>query len=397
MTRTVRLSAVGAAVLLSAGLGLTSSASAGPPFGPTETRQSSASASAPSSTHGLEDVSMIAADDVWTAGTRSQDGIHDLTWVQHWDGTQWVSMHTPNPGRFGSDLDSITALTDSDVWAVGGTQNMAGGDELQLVEHWDGSTWSVVKAPRRSGRLVAVDAPRVDDVWAVGSAPVGAVLEHWDGSTWRIIKAAVPPVTPPWTVTQILFYGVQAVSPRDVWAVGTYDAQTDGGGYDRQPLIEHWNGNHWSVQTLSHEPSFGYLFDIDESAPDDIWAVGTVDFGSEGDTLVEHWDGSSWTATTTPVPKRESALTGVTALSPDDVWAVGTWHWHSQYHVITQHWDGSQWTVVPAVEPSPRHDEMASVTATASDDVLAVGDYVRGTTARGLAERWNGSEWTIQR
>jgi hypothetical protein len=68
------------------------------------------------------------------------------------------------------------------------------------------------------------------------------------------------------------FFAITAVSPGDIWAVGT----TSNAHNDlARTLAAHGDGRHWSVV-----PSR------------DIWAVGTV-FNTNGQdqTLAEHWDG----------------------------------------------------------------------------------------------------------
>jgi hypothetical protein len=60
-----------------------------------------------------------------------------------------------------------------------------------LVEHWDGSTWSVVPSPnpnpQGNNSLVAIAAVNGSDVWAVGLQLKGPFTEHWDGSQWSIV------------------------------------------------------------------------------------------------------------------------------------------------------------------------------------------------------------------
>ena len=55
----------------------------------------------------------------------------------------WVETPEPNAGA----LFSVAALTDSDVWAVGFGY---GSPALTLTQHWDGSAWSVVPSPNPS-------------------------------------------------------------------------------------------------------------------------------------------------------------------------------------------------------------------------------------------------------
>ncbi|HLJ35593.1 MAG TPA: hypothetical protein VKU38_18200, partial [Ktedonobacteraceae bacterium] len=73
------------------------------------------------------------------------------TLIEHWDGTQWTIVTSPNPP--GSQvpvngLMSVATVSPSDVWAVGYRQN-AKGTLRTLSEHWDGTTWSAVTSPNR--------------------------------------------------------------------------------------------------------------------------------------------------------------------------------------------------------------------------------------------------------
>jgi hypothetical protein len=81
-------------------------------------------------------------------------------------------------------LYGVSAGSTNDVWAVG----VRGGDVLSLIEHWDGSQWSVVPSP--TGRLSAVTALSKVDAWAVGfttDTESQTLTEHWNGVSWSIV------------------------------------------------------------------------------------------------------------------------------------------------------------------------------------------------------------------
>src|SRR5262245_14352645 len=87
------------------------------------------------------------------------------------------------------------------------------------------SAWSVVPAPQTPGgndMLNAVTALGESDAWAVGTTftPPDANLVsarplalHWTGTAWR--PTALPPVT-----ANTALFGVAASSDTDAWAVG---------------------------------------------------------------------------------------------------------------------------------------------------------------------------------
>jgi hypothetical protein len=68
---------------------------------------------------------------------------------------------------------------------VGGYRSPSGS--AVLIEHWDGSQWSLVAPPAvGNSTLYGVDALASDDVWAVGGAHGDSLVEHWDGTGWSV-------------------------------------------------------------------------------------------------------------------------------------------------------------------------------------------------------------------
>jgi hypothetical protein len=86
--------------------------------------------------------------------------------------------------------------TDTDVWAVG-AQEDANDVWHTLTEHWDGSTWSVVNAVdagTSGNQFYAVKALATNNVYAIGQQadagfPNDALIEHWNGSTWSVVTS----------------------------------------------------------------------------------------------------------------------------------------------------------------------------------------------------------------
>jgi hypothetical protein len=99
-----------------------------------------------------------------------------VPYVLHWDGTTWSLITTPDPGAFGSALEDITALSASDIWAVGQTQSSATGAVRTLTERFNGTSWSVAASPdpgtAGNDELFAVASPGGHELDAVGGAAV---------------------------------------------------------------------------------------------------------------------------------------------------------------------------------------------------------------------------------
>jgi hypothetical protein len=126
--------------------------------------------------------------------------------------------------------------------------------------------------------------------------------------------------------------GIAAISSTDVWAVGANPNTSPG-----QPLIEHWDGQHWRIVPGAPR-TVGTLSAVAAISPTDVWAMGLA----QSKPLIEHWDGTRWSR----VPDGGNGywLVGVAAVSPRDVWAVGD-DGHSC--PLVEHWNGTRWRIVP--------------------------------------------------
>jgi hypothetical protein len=120
----------------------------------------------------LTGVTAVAANNVWASGYEIESNNFHRPYVLHWDGKNWSLMKTPNAGNTGSSLFGLTALSASDVWAVGHSQN-GNGLITTLTEQFNGSTWSVVPSPNPgllgADTLFGVAATGGSQLFAIGS------------------------------------------------------------------------------------------------------------------------------------------------------------------------------------------------------------------------------------
>jgi cell division septation protein DedD len=246
--------------------------------------------------------------------------------------------------------------------------------------------------------LYGLGAISPTDVWAVGSSQardqaVQSLIVHWDGAAWSII-----PSPRPGTASE--FTAVAAVSANDVWAVGWYWPASGG----ENTLVAHWDGQSW---TQVPSPNFGIgnsLDDIVVVSANDIWAVGGYgNAPGDGGPLAMHWNSLVWTIVPTPNgPQGPALLWSVTAISSNDIWAVGDENVplgavHTD-NTFTIHWDGIAWTHVPSPNVGDRNNIFYAVDAVSTNDVWAAGTrYNRAdATWYPLFPRWNGTEWKIE-
>lgn len=328
----------------------------------------------------LRGVDAVSANDVWAVG----DAL-----IEHWDGAAW-SLVAAAPGGNPPQFKAVTALANDDVWAVGQrSETVSPYYYKTLVEHWDGTAWSVVPSPNGSpqnSQLLGVDAVSPNDIWAVGDFSVTGpvyyqtLIEHWDGSTWSVVPS--PNVS---GSSQNTLTAVSAVSATDVWAVGYHLAS------NWRTLVMRWNGSAWSIVPSPNIGPYGnYLYAVDARASNDVWAVGTTNNSSQ--TLILHWDGSSWSVVASPsISNWTNVLHGVSIVSANDIWAVGLAT--STYYVgdgdpitssqtLILHWNGSVWSIVPSPNPGNSNNyygtitnELHGVVSVSAGDAWAVGMY----------------------
>jgi hypothetical protein len=151
-----------------------------------------------------------------------------------------------------------------------------------------------------------------------------SLIEHWDGTAWSIV---VPPIASPDNVLN----AVTCVSASDCWAVG----YSDNDATSPQTLIERWDGTAGQIVTSPNASSPGNVVPQDNilsgvtcASASDCWAVGRyLNESSDGETLIEHWDGTSWTNASSPNPNlgpaSRNALYGVTCPSASECWTAG--------------------------------------------------------------------------
>jgi hypothetical protein len=214
--------------------------------------------------------------------------------------TAWTVVPSPNQGSGNNELHGVASVSATDVWAVGEADNSLGNNE-PLILHWDGAAWSIVPSPTTGiivGNFFGVAAATTNDVWAVGSflptkGSGQALIEHWNGRTWRVAKAP--------SVAGSSLDAAAAVSANDVWAVGNV---TNASGVE-QTFIEHWNGKQWSVvASPSPGAQTNFLSGVAAVATNDVWAVGSfINASGAFQTVALHWDGTAWSIVPSPSPR----------------------------------------------------------------------------------------------
>jgi hypothetical protein len=304
----------------------------------------------------------------------------------------WTAVPSPNATPGNNVLAAVSTVSADNVWAVGQAED-ANGNSNALIEHWNGTAWSVVPGPAiLESNLLGVAGISATNVWAVGSSLTRdsgqqALIEHWNGVRWRKVKS---PVTRPGTVLN----AVTVVGKRDIWAVGEF--LTD--GITAQTLTEHWDGTAWSVvPSPDAGTQHNLLTGVAAVSSTDVWAVGHfLNNDHVFQTLTENWNGSSWSIVPSPSKAGvQSSLNSIaTASHGRYIWAVG----ETGSHTLIEQWNGTSWLVVHSPTPDgSAFTILGGVAIVNGSEVWAVGQSQDATTGvqSTLVEQWNGVNWTI--
>ena len=102
---------------------------------------------------------------------------YEKTLVGQWNGMNWSRVKSPNVGKDYTGFSSVIALASNNAWAVGGALNPNTFQGPALIEHWNGSKWSIAHNPTVNGFLNSVTAvPSSSMLWAVGATSSGQTL-----------------------------------------------------------------------------------------------------------------------------------------------------------------------------------------------------------------------------
>lgn len=329
----------------------------------------------------LSDVTCIGAGDCWAVG---QDGVSGQTVIEHNAATGWVIVSSPNPaGNQYAELTGVTCISAGDCWTVGAYVNSS-NVEKTLVEHFNGSTWTVISSPNPSpdqNILQNVMCVHAGDCWAVGNSftdvGVRALIEHYTGGVWVVVGKGL---------SHAFLSDVACLSALgDCWAVGNIfgACPTPGGPPNGCTLIEHNAGTGWVIVPSPNVPTAwaDSLNGVTCVNASNCWAVGKYINGkaTRSLTLTEHYDGIGWTI----VPSANglgpsSILSDVSCAPTSGCWAVGTRQGGlGGDRTLVEHNTGTGWTIVKSPNASRQDNLLSGVKCLDSHRCWAVGGYQR--------------------
>ena len=353
----------------------------------------------------LPGVSCLSDSDCVAVGYYANNDLVRRTLIEAWNGTTWSIVPSPNEGTKNNQLNGVSCVSPTWCEAVGDYDTGSGATE-NLVESWNGTTWSIVPTPGQgvSNGLGNVDCLSTTWCTAVGSfvnlgGVIQSLVESWNGATWSIVPSPndgahsnfldnLSCTSTTWCVAAGYFYNGNAVT---------------------QTLVESWNGTTWSiVPTPNIGTGSNTLLGVSCTSTSSCTAVGyhvptspVIPGGIHAVTLVESWNGTSWSVV--PSPNEGTAsnnLFDISCVSPTSCVAVG-----SQYegkkrkrvsHTLIESWNGISWSVVP----SPNYGStrainlLLGVSCVLSGSCAAVGYHNINTRTYTLIEAYTGTAAT---
>jgi hypothetical protein len=295
--------------------------------------------------------------------------------------THWTVVSSPNASAQDNVLAAVAANSASDVWAVGQfLPDATPNTTSTLIEHFDGTSWSIIPSPNvgvHANALFAVTA-KAGKAWAVGyfidnNFVSRSLIEAWDGHQWNIIDH-------PHAGSSDQFFGVSAISPSDIWAVGL---QRDSSG-KFLTLTEHFDGSDWSVVSSPNPGATGnQLLAVVATSSKSVWAVGQQ-LGNHGpdQALIEHWNGSSWTVVSSPSDGAFSTeLYAVSGVSDDNVRATGDQQ--DNIHnprTFAVDFDSGSFNLQKVANVGTGENHLYGAAAVSNDLAFTVGDVLDPTT-----------------
>ena len=152
------------------------------------------------------------------------------------------------------------------------------------------SGFQVVTSPTVTGsNLNAVSAVSPTDIWAVGSDSTGPLIENFNGTSWSVVAAPA--------VSGGTLSGVTRLVQERRLGRGQATAPA--------PLVEFFNGTSWSIQTTpAIAGGAATLNAVTAISPTDVWAVG----GDSSGDLIENFNGTTWSTVTGPVNNQHQSV-----------------------------------------------------------------------------------------
>ena len=350
-----------------------------------------------------------------TAGTYTVSETNQSGWGQTFPAAPGTHTVTLAAGQnidslnFGNQLDQcingtkawlplgtgVTNGTNGEVWAlavigsdlyVGGNFTTAGGNTVNHIAKWNGSSWSALISSSNgvngiNGTVTALAVIGTDlyaGGWFTTAGGIPAEnIAKWDGTNWSALGSGLPAAGA---------INALAAMGNNLYATSYILTPALGGPGN---LIAKWDGANWSAFSVMNDYVSSFFVD-----GTDLYAGGQFTIaGTVPANRIAKWDGTSWS----PLASGMNFFIGGTGLQmmAGNLYAGGrfTTAGGTTANFVAQ-WDGSIW--------SPFTNGIHNGMNNAVDGLAVIGTdlYASGsfTTAEGVSAnsiaKWDGANWS---
>jgi hypothetical protein len=306
--------------------------------------------------------------------------------AESWNGTAWTIQQTAVPSGSSAVVLQSVSCAGSDCLAVGWNGSTA------LAEFWNGTTWSLeaVALPKgtTSSYLYAASCTgagttcQVVGNYSSSTVYEGLLAESWNGTMWTLQKAPTRRGT-----IQASFGGVSCTSPDACTAVGYFKNSSA----EEVALAEGWNGTGWKIESVPFlKVAVGQLLAGVACLSANSCVAGGLFDANNGNTgaLGAVWNGTSWKARSLPLPTGAGygALTSVSC-AVTSCTATGQESKNGNNDLpMAEVWNGSRWALKSLAPPT-------GVSSTNMTGIACIGTST--CTAVGFTSARNGSTATL--
>jgi hypothetical protein len=309
----------------------------------------------------LSGVSCASTSDCMAVGQSVPPStLEPIPLVEHWNGTSWSVERTPIPAHAGwaGELGAVSCASSGACMAVGFYFDNESG-LAPLAERWNGSFWATEPTPPglEASEFYGVSCASSSACTAVGSGS-NAFAARWNGKRWSVDQSNFG------SSPELL--GVSCLSAGTCAVVGADDIGLCAYGYSDYfvPMFGFWRSGRWS---LRQRPNLGCSNSSDSGGGNGLNAVSCTSPAAciAVGTRVYRWDGRRWK--TQQAPNGGDALDGVSCTASSACTAVGS-------DIDT--WNGSSWASTPVARPAHATGAgLSSVSCTSQASCVAVGTY----------------------
>ncbi|MCB0720932.1 MAG: T9SS type A sorting domain-containing protein [Ignavibacteriae bacterium] len=272
----------------------------------------------------------------------------------------------------GTNSTVYTLAADGDTIYAGGLFTRAGGNIVNRIAKWDGTSWSALGTGFNNSVFSLVVKNGV--VYAAGQfTTAGGTpafrIAKWDGTNWSPLGSGLNDL-----VSEIVFIG------NDLYACGTF---TEAGGNPANRVAK-WDGTSWSALDS------GLNNTVINLATDGVNLYAGGYFTQAGGipaNRIAKWDGANWSAL-------GSGLNNITqsiAIAGNNLYVGGYFSEAGGVPVnFVAKWNGTSWSAL-----GPGVNSIVISVITSGNDVYIGGNFqMSGADSIRRVAKWDGASWS---